>query len=88
MVTKRFLETIEDLEKWCEDMNCTLQITYRTRSVPRWLVRIKREGTHRLIYRQAVDDDLSEAFEMCVEAWLKDEEAKSAGRRSTTDTDD
>lgn len=83
----KLVETISDLEDLCEETECTVQITCRARRTPRWLVRIQRRGGHDLIYRQAVDDDLSEALEMCYEAWLLDKEAEKAGRNKDTDVD-
>ncbi len=89
-MTNRLIATIEDLEDFGEAVGATLQITRRTTLTPCWLVRIQRKGNRdgSTVYRQAVDDSLAEALELCYEAWLEDVEAQRAGRRSTTVVED
>jgi hypothetical protein len=83
MSEKRLIETIDELAEWCEGVERTMQITFRVKLRPQWLVRICRKGYHHLpkeyMYAQAVSEDLSEAIEMAFEAYITDEEAENAG---------
>lgn len=89
-MSEELFTTIKELEEYMEACDATVQITCRVLYSPTYLVRIKRKSTSKgsTIYRQAVGDSISEAFEACLEAWTKDEEAPQPGRKSTTEVKD
>jgi hypothetical protein len=82
-MSDKLIETIDELAAWCESLERTLQITFRVRLRPQWLVRICRKNYKHLpkeyMYAQAVDEDLATALEMAFEAFITDEEAENAG---------
>lgn len=83
------IQSLEDLISLMEDLQATVQITYRVASEPAYLVRISRyrrkKDPSKQVYRQATGETLSEAFEGALTAWYLDEEAPNAGRRKGTE---
>lgn len=77
MGQNRHISTTADLEDWFEYIDRTAQITYRVKLSPTYLVRIvkdpeRHEESVARMYVQATGDSLGEAFERCLDAYLKD----------------
>src|SRR5262245_28586371 len=88
---------LNDMEALISDLGRNVQITYRIRLQPAWMVRIQRKEqmvpdgiaptdraprhSRPIVFRQGVGDTLNEAFEVAYDAWLHDREGSAPGRK-------
>ena len=70
-MSTHLFETVDELMEWLEGMDCTVQISFRTRLKPPYLVRIRKKVGED--YLQAVGDTIHEAVERCFEVYLTDD---------------
>lgn len=69
----KFFSSLEELQRWLEDLGATVQITLRIRNEPRYAARISYPGAcvpGKDHYAEGFADDIGEAVANAIEVWM------------------